>query len=112
MKGLRQKHKDTEAIQIRPYACARQDGGYSTEFRVPAHRLKQIYPAPKGHHRVGDDQIDTMHCQHFERYLPIRGGQRGEALILEDLDEQLANVRFVVDDEYHGHGKRYAGRMP
>src|SRR5207237_1732909 len=50
-------------------------------------------------HEIEDHQMRPLFAQQRERLLPVRRLERSEALLLEVVAHQLANVGLVLDDE-------------
>ena len=58
-------------------------------------------PLMPGHDDVGDEQVDRLGvpAQQLERRRPVAGLQHGVARRLEDLRDQLAHDRLVLDEQ-------------
>jgi hypothetical protein len=61
--------------------------------------LQDLEPADLGHHQVGDDDVEAPAVEELDRLRAVGGLDDLVALALEGRGEDLAEVRFVVDDE-------------
>jgi len=52
-----------------------------------------------GHHHVEHDQVDAVLVERGLHLAPVGGGGAAQALLLEVVGEQLADVAVVVDDQ-------------
>ena len=75
-----------------------------TSGRLAAILLAERDTVDAGHRQVGDDHVELLVQQPFER--PLRVGLRDDIVepLLQPELERLAELGIVVDNEHAGHG--------
>ena len=88
-----------DAVHILAARGEHQDRGVGVRPAARAQVAAQGESVLAGHHEVEHDQVDAVGLERGLHLAPVGGGGAAQALLLEVVGEQLADVAIVIDDQ-------------